>query len=144
MDLAAKKRELIEDLGLLPTAQDRLLHIVDLAKKQPPLAPEFKTDRYRVEGCLSNLWFVARFEDGKCYFETDGDSQVVRAIARLVCNFYSGGGPEEILRNDPGFLSEVGITQHLSPNRRNGLSRLWDQIRHFAVAQVPSQPSRAD
>lgn len=132
MNLSEKKADLLERLNYLPTAQDRLMYVMDLAKKKGNLPPEFRTEEYRVEGCLSNLWFLARIEDGKCFFECDADSQVVKAIARLLTDFYSGATPAEILKHDPSFLSEAGITQHLSPNRRNGLSRLWDKISGFA------------
>jgi cysteine desulfuration protein SufE len=138
MNLTEKKQALIEDFQLLPSAQDRLMYVVDKAKRMPPLPPEFKTEQYRVEGCLSNLWFVPEVREGKCYFRTDGDSHVVKAIAGLLSEFYSGAGPREILENDPSFLGEVGITQHLSPNRRNGLSRLWDKIRTFAEQHLSS------
>jgi len=136
MTLADKKQELIDDLSLLPSAQDRLMYVVDKAKKAPPLPPELRTDTTKVEGCLSNLWFVPEFRDGKCYFKVDADSHIVRGIALLLADFYSGHAPKEILANEPGFLSEVGITQHLSPNRRNGLSRLWDKIRTFALERA--------
>ncbi len=136
MSLDSKKRELVDDLSLLPTAQDRLMYIVDQAKKAKHLPPQFQTDTYRVEGCLSNLWFVPEFRDGQCYFNVDADSHIVRGIALVLANYYSGETPAEILRHDPAFLSEVGITQHLSPNRRNGLSRLWEKIRSFAAAHI--------
>jgi cysteine desulfuration protein SufE len=136
MSLDAKKRELVEDLSLLPTAQDRLMYIVDQAKKAEHLPVEFRTDCYRVEGCLSNLWFVPEFRDGCCYFRVDADSHIVRGIALVLAQFYSGETPTDILKHDPAFLSDVGITQHLSPNRRNGLSRLWGKIRDFAAAHV--------
>jgi len=136
MTLAEKKNELVEDLSLLPSAQDRLMYVVDRAKKTPALPAELRTSQTRVEGCLSNLWFIPDFRDGKCYFQVDGDSHIVRGIAIVLAEFYSGHPPAEILQNDPAFLSTVGITQHLSPNRRNGLSRLWDKIRTFAAAHA--------
>jgi cysteine desulfuration protein SufE len=136
MSLDAKKRELVDDLSLLPSAQDRLMYIVDQAKKTPHLPPEFRTDAYRVEGCLSNLWFVPEYRDGRCYYNVDADSHIVRGIAIVLAKFYSGETPNDILKHDPAFLSEVGITQHLSPNRRNGLSRLWEKIRGFAAEHV--------
>ena len=132
MSLAEKKADLIERLNFLPTPQDRLMYVMDLAKKQGNLPPEYRTDPFRVEGCLSSLWFVPRIEQGRCFFQCDADSQVVKGIARLLTEFYSGAAPREILEHDPSFLGEAGITQHLSPNRRNGLSRLWDKISAFA------------
>jgi len=138
MTLEDKKRELIEDFSLLPSAQDRLMHLVDRAKKTPPLSPELRIDQHRVEGCLSNLWFLPETRGEHCFFRVDADSHIVRGIALLLAEFYSGHAPAEILRHDPSFLGEVGITQHLSPNRRNGLSRLWDKIRIFAAENLPS------
>ncbi len=136
MTLADKKQELIDDLSLLPSAQDRLMYVVDRAKKSPALPEELRNAETRVEGCLSNLWFIPEYRKGKCYFKVDADSHIVRGIAVVLADFYSGHSPAEILQNDPGFLSTVGITQHLSPNRRNGLSRLWEKIRGFAAEQV--------
>jgi cysteine desulfuration protein SufE len=136
MSLDEKKRELVEDLSLLPSAQDRLMYIVDQAKRTPHLPPEYRTDIYRVEGCLSNLWFVPEFNEGRCFFKVDADSHIVRGIALLLASYYSGETPFEILKHDPSFLGEVGITQHLSPNRRNGLSRLWEKIRGFAATHI--------
>ncbi len=136
MTLADKKQELIDDLSLLPSAQDRLMYVVDRAKKSPALPEELRNAETRVEGCLSNLWFIPEYREGKCYFKVDADSHIVRGIAVVLADFYSGHSPAEILQNDPGFLSTVGITQHLSPNRRNGLSRLWEKIRGFAAEQV--------
>lgn len=133
MTLAEKKQELVDDLGLLPSAQDRLMYIVDRAKRTPNLPAELRTDATRVEGCLSNLWFIPEFRESKCFFKVDADSHIVRGIAIVLAEFYSGHTPAEILATDPGFLSEVGITQHLSPNRRNGLSRLWEKIQGFAA-----------
>jgi cysteine desulfuration protein SufE len=134
--LEEKKKDLLERLSFLDNAQERLAYIMELGKKWPALPAEFKTPDYRVEGCLSNLWFVPEFREGKCFFRVDADSQIVRAIAALLADFYSGQPPGEILKTDPSFLGEVGITQHLSPNRRNGLSRLWDKIRAFALAHL--------
>lgn len=136
MTLAEKKQELVDDLSLLPSAQDRLMYVVDRAKKSPALPEELRNPETRVEGCLSNLWFIPEFKDGKCYFRVDADSHIVRGIAVVLAEFYSGHPPAEILQNDPAFLSTVGITQHLSPNRRNGLSRLWEKIRGFAAEHL--------
>ena len=136
MTLAEKKQELIDDLSLLPSAQDRLMYVVDRAKKSPALPEELRNAETRVEGCLSNLWFIPEYKEGKCYFRVDADSHIVRGIAVVLAEFYSGHPPAEILQNDPAFLSTVGITQHLSPNRRNGLSRLWEKIRGFAAEHV--------
>jgi cysteine desulfuration protein SufE len=75
---------------------------------------------------------VPEFKDKLCYFESESDSAIVKGIASLLCDFYSNAAPEEIVATDADFLGEVGITQHLSPNRRNGLSRIVESIQRFA------------
>jgi cysteine desulfuration protein SufE len=132
LNLSEKKTELLEKLDLLPSGQDRLMFIVEGAKKTPAFTADLRTEEDRIEGCLSNLWFKAELRDGKCFFTADADSHVVRGMALLLCQFYSGSAPEQILDCDPSFLAEAGLTQHLSPNRRNGLSKLWSKIRDFA------------
>jgi len=79
------------------------------------------------------LWLVAEARDGCCHFACDSDSLVVKAIAGLLCELYSGETPVEILAHDPQFLAPLGITQHLTPNRRNALAKVWDHIRQFAA-----------
>jgi cysteine desulfuration protein SufE len=101
------------------------------------LAPEFKTDAFRVEGCLAKVWFVPEFSGGRCQFRADSDSAIVKGIAVLLCDFYSGRTPEEIAQTSPAFLEELGITQHLTPNRRNSLGAIWRKMQDFARSHLP-------
>lgn len=140
MSLESKKRAVMKELQGMADPQDRTAYLVLLGKRLAPLRVDEKVDEHLVKGCLSKLWFVAEMNNGKCYFRVDSDSRVVKGIAGLLCEIYSGSTPEEIIHVDPGFLGEVGITQHLTPNRRNGLSRLWDKIRVFAEENM-GQPS---
>jgi cysteine desulfuration protein SufE len=130
--IAEKQRQLTAALGALKTAQDRLGYVVSLGRKSPPLEAEFKTDAFRVEGCLAKVWFVPEFSGGLCQFRADSDSAVVKGIAVLLCDFYSGSSPEELAQTSPDFLEELGITQHLTPNRRNSLGKIWQQMQAFA------------
>lgn len=139
MKLAEKQLQLTAELAALKNGQDRLAWLVDKAKLRPPLMAEQRVDANLVPGCLAKLWLVSRFEDSHCYFACDSDSLVVKAIAGLLCEFYSGHPPAEILAIGPAFLAPLGITQHLTPNRRNALAKVWDRIRQFAEAnQVTS------
>jgi cysteine desulfuration protein SufE len=136
MNLAEKQLQLTAELAALKNGQDRLALLVERAKKNPPLALEWRAAKNLIPGCLAKLWFVPRFEDGLCYFACDSDSLVVKAIAGLLCEFYSGHAPMEILAHDPQFLAPLGITQHLTPNRRNALAKVWERIREFADANA--------
>ena len=132
MNLAEKQVEITAQLAALKNGQDRLALLVGRAKKLPPPAPEFRADENLIPGCLAKLWFVPQFRAGKCFFACDSDSLVVKAIAGLLCEFYSGHAPTEILAHNPDFLAPLGITQHLTPNRRNALAKVWERIRQFA------------
>lgn len=132
MTLEEKKAALIEEITLIPDAYERLGHIVELGKNAEGLPDDLQLDSFKIEGCMSQLWVVPEFKDGQCYFKSESDSAIVKGIASLLCDFYSGAKPDDIIVTDAEFLGEVGITQHLSPNRRNGLSRIVESIQRFA------------
>ena len=132
MNLKEKQDALVEEITLIPDAYERLGYIVDCGKKAPGLTEDLRIDSFKIEGCMSQLWVVTAFKDGLCSFRSESDSAIVKGIAELLCNFYSEAKPEEIIATDAEFLGEVGITQHLSPNRRNGLSRIVESIQRFA------------
>jgi cysteine desulfuration protein SufE len=136
MNLAEKQVALTQQLAALKNGQDRLAFLVERAKQLPPLAAELRRDENLIPGCLAKLWLVPQFHDGRCLFACDSDSLVVKAIAGLLCEFYSSHAPAEILAHDPKFLAPLGITQHLTPNRRNALSKVWERIWKFAETQV--------
>ncbi len=135
MNLAEKQVELTARLAALKNGQDRLALLVEQSRKIPSLPDAMRGDSKLIPGCLAKLWFVPEFRDRRCFFVCDSESLVVKAVAGLLCEFYSGQPPAEILAHDPGFLVPLGITQHLTPNRRNALSKVWERIRQFAEAQ---------
>jgi cysteine desulfuration protein SufE len=132
--MAEKQRQLTAALAALQTAQDRLGFVVGQGRKAPPLEPEFKTEAFRVEGCLAKVWFVPEFAGGRCRFRVDSDSAIVKGMAVLLCDFYSGQTPEEIAQTGTAFLEELGLTQHLTPNRRNSLGKITQKMQGFARA----------
>jgi cysteine desulfuration protein SufE len=135
--MAEKQRQLTATLGACKTAQDRLGFVVALGRKATPLETERKTDAFRVEGCLAKVWFVPEFAGGLCRFRADSDSAIVKGMAVLLCDFYSGQTPEEIAQTSPAFLEELGLTQHLTPNRRNSLGKIWRAMQTFARGHLP-------
>lgn len=140
MKLAEKQAQLTAELAALKNGQDRFALLVERAKKNSPLAPELRTETNLLPGCLARLWFIPELRDGKCFFRCDSDSLVVKAIAGLLCDFYSNQPPAEILAHGPDFLAPLGITQHLTPNRRNALAKVWERIRQFAESNIPPHP----
>jgi cysteine desulfuration protein SufE len=132
MTLEEKKNTLVEEITLIPDPYERLGYIVDRGKKAKGLPDDLRIDSFKIEGCMSQLWVVPAFQEGQCNFISESDSAIVKGIASLLCDFYSHAKPEEIVKTNADFLGEVGITQHLSPNRRNGLSRIVESIQRFA------------
>jgi cysteine desulfuration protein SufE len=134
MTLARRRAELIAELAPFADHHERFQYVIDRAKSAPALAAGLKLDTFLIEGCTSNLWLVPSLEAGACRFRCDADSLITKGVASLVCEFYDGASPQEVAATDADFLSAVGITQHLSPNRRNGLTNLVGRIRAFARA----------
>lgn len=137
MTLEDKKRALVEEMTLIPDPYERLGYVVDRGKNTAGLTEDLRIDSFKIEGCMSQLWVVPEFKDGLCFYRSESDSAIVKGIASVLCDFYSEAKPEDIIDVDAGFLGEVGITQHLSPNRRNGLSRIVESIQRFAKSCLP-------
>lgn len=131
--LPDKERQLLAELQGLPETQARLAWLIERARQRPLLPAELRVDAHRVEGCLSKLWFVPEFRDGRCWFRAESDSLFVKAMAGLICDFYSGHAPEEITAHDAGFFSAIGFSHHLTPTRRNTFGRLGQKIHSFAA-----------
>lgn len=134
--LEEKKAVLLDELNLFSDPYERLDYLIDEARDMESLPAALCIEENRIEGCLSNLWFVAETRDGRCWFLCEADSLVVKSIAGLLCRFYSGATPAEILALDPSFLREAGITEHLSSNRRNALTRVWGRIKACAESAL--------
>ena len=131
-----RKDAIRNEYGFFGSPQELFEYIILKNKSAQPLEKEFKTEENLVKGCVSSLWLVTDFKDGKCYFKSDADSVITRGVAELVCSMYDGLTPQEVLSFDPAFLEELGISAHLTPNRRNGLSQLCKKIADFAQSNM--------
>ncbi len=135
-EIENRKNAVRDEYGFFGSPQELFEYIILKNKSAAPLEPEYKKEEYLVKGCVSSLWLVSDFSDGKCRFKSDADSVITRGIAALVCSLYDGLRPEEVLQLDPVFLEELGISTHLTPNRRNGLSQLCKKISDFAKSHI--------
>ncbi len=127
-----KLAQLVADLEPFNDPQERLAFIVDRAKRIPPLPAGDRIDANRVRGCVSIVWLIGEVREGRCEFRSDADSPVVRGLLALLCEFFSGLSPAEITASAIDPLDAVGVIQHLSPTRRNGLASARAAIRAFA------------
>lgn len=113
---------------------DRYQLLIDLGSEQEPLPEEYKTDNNLIEGCQSRVWLQADFVDGKVIFSAESDALIVKGIVALLIKVYSGHTPDEILENEPYFVEAIGLKEHLSPTRSNGLVAMIKQMRLYALA----------
>ena len=132
--LADAKQAIIDEFGLFDDWVDRYEYIIDLGRELDGLDPSFHTDQYRVKGCQSQVWFRAREEDGRVYFEADSDAMIVRGLIALLLRVYSGRTPAEILGTPPDFFDAIDLGSHLSGSRANGLASMVDRIQSYARA----------
>lgn len=136
MSIEDKRDQLVEELIPFEDHLERLTYVIDRAKDLPGLEDAYKIDTFLIKGCVSQLWIFPSFSDGKCNFQADSEASITKGTASLLCELYSGETPEDVLRIEPDFLGEVGITQHLSPNRRNGLTGVREKIKAYAQMQL--------
>ena len=113
---------------------DRYQLLIDLGSEQEPLPEEYKTDNNLIEGCQSRVWLQADYTDGKVFFRAESDAMIVKGIVSLLIKVYSGHTPDEILGCEPYFVEAIGLKEHLSPTRSNGLLAMIKQMRLYALA----------
>jgi len=143
MTLEEKKNQIVEELSFIEDPHERLAYIIDRARGHPGLDDAYKVDTFKIEGCQSALWLYPSFQEDHCHFQADSDAVITKGIAGLLTELYDGATPEEILATPPDFLADVGVTQHLTPNRRNGLTNLWQRIQGYAELCLNGQQAQA-
>lgn len=123
---------IIETFEPLTDWEAKYKHIISLGRAMPPLPPEDRIEANRVRGCSSQVWLVPRLEGQHLIFGADSDALITKGLVALLMQVYSGRTPDEILGADPIFIEELGLTQHLSPNRANGLASMVARIKELA------------
>ena len=119
--------------------EDRYKELINLGRGLVTYPEEKREDKYKVKGCQSQVWLYPEFKDGRVYFYGDSDAMLVKGIVGLLVSVYSDATPDEILATKPDFLKEVGITEHLSMNRSNGLASMMKQIQMYALVYKSMQ-----
>ena len=129
-----KQEEIIEEFSAFDDWMDRYQLLIDLGSEQEPLDEQYKTDSNLIEGCQSRVWLQADYVDGKVEIRAESDALIVKGIVSLLVKVYSGHTPQEILDNEPYFVEAIGLREHLSPTRSNGLVAMIKQMRLYALA----------
>lgn len=126
--------EVIEEFSDFDDWMDRYQLLIDLGNEQEPLSEKYKTDQNLIEGCQSRVWLQADLVEGKVHFQAESDALIVKGIIALLIKVVSDHTPDEILNADLYFIEKIGLKEHLSPTRSNGLLSMVKQMRMYALA----------
>jgi cysteine desulfuration protein SufE len=134
MTIEEIQKEIIEDFDLFEDWMQRYEFIIDTGKSLPLISDQNKSDDNIIKGCQSKVWIHADYENGKLIFSADSDAILTKGIISLLLRVYSQQTPKDILEADPFFIDEIGLKEHLSPTRANGLLSMVKQIKLLALA----------
>ena len=128
------EQTLIEEFELFDDWMDKYNYIIELGKELPMIDEQYKTPEYLIDGCQSQVWLHADYRDGQVFFTADSDAIITKGVVNLLIRVLSGRTPQEIIDNDLDYLNAIGLKEHLSPTRSNGLASMIKQIKLYAVA----------
>lgn len=135
MTIEDKQQDLIAEFADIEDWMDRYGYIIDLGNQLPAIEEEKKTPANLIEGCQSRVWLDAELDgDGKIQYTADSDAIIVKGIISLLISVLNGHTPDEILAADLHFINDIGLGEHLSPTRSNGLLAMVKQMRMYAMA----------
>ncbi|MDO4930393.1 MAG: SufE family protein [Bacteroidales bacterium] len=134
MTINELQAEVIEEFSELDDWMDRYQLLIDLGEEQEPLPAAEKTEQNLIDGCQSRVWLVCDEHEGILTFRAESDALIVKGIVSLLIRVVSGHTPDEILNADLHFINDIGLTEHLSPTRSNGLLAMIKQMRMYALA----------
>jgi cysteine desulfuration protein SufE len=134
MTINEAQDEVIEEFSDFTDWMDKYQLLIDLGNEQQPLDQKYKTEDNLIDGCQSRVWLQADYRDGRIYFTAESDALIVKGIIALLIRVLSGHTPQEILDADLYFIDRIGLKDHLSPTRSNGLLAMVKQIRVYALA----------
>ena len=126
--------EIIDEFSGFDDWMDKYQLLIDLGNEQEPLDDKYKTEQNLIDGCQSRVWLQADLVDGRIHFSAESDALIVKGIVALLIRVLSDHTPQEILDADLYFIEEIGLKEHLSPTRSNGLVAMVKQIRAYALA----------
>ena len=139
MTMKEIEQELISEFEMFDDWMDKYNYIIELGKDLPMIDPQFKTEEYLISGCQSQVWLHPEMRDGLLFFTADSDAIITKGIVNLLIRVLSGHSPKEILDNDLSYIDAIGLKNHLSPTRSNGLASMIKQIKLYALAYTAKQ-----
>ena len=134
MTINERQDEIIEEFQGFDDWMDKYQMLIDLGNEQEPLDDKYKTESNLIDGCQSRVWLQADYQDGRIHFSAESDALIVKGIVALLIRVLNDSTPQEILDADLYFIEQIGLKEHLSPTRSNGLLAMVKQMRMYALA----------
>ena len=134
--IAEAQQSIVDSFEFLENWNDRYQYLIELGRQLRPFPEAKKIEENRIHGCQSGVWLICDPINDNLNFAATSDSAIVAGIIALLLQVYSGRRPQQILTNSPTFIDEIGLNQHLSPHRSNGLALMLERIYAFATAHV--------
>ena len=128
------QEEIIDEFSMFEDWEERYQYMIDLGKTLPLIEGQFKTEEYIIKGCQSKVWIHAEMKDGKVLFTADSDAIITKGIIAILIRVFSNQSPQDIINANMDFIDEIGLKEHLSPTRANGLVSMIKQIKMYAIA----------
>lgn len=134
MSIQEIQQEIIEEFAMFEDWMQRYEHMIDLGKSLPLIAEEFKTEDNIIKGCQSKVWVHAELKNDQLEFTADSDAIITKGIIAILIRVFSNKHPKDILDAETDFIDQIGLKEHLSPTRANGLVSMIKQIKMYAIA----------
>lgn len=134
MTIEEKQEALIEEFALFDDWMEKYEYMIDLGKSLPLIDPKLKTEEKLIKGCQSKVWLHSELKEDKVIFTADSDAIITKGIVAILISVFSNEKPKAIINADLGFIDEIGLKEHLSPTRANGLVSMVKQMKLYAVA----------
>ena len=137
MTIEQKQQEIIDDFAIYDDWMEKYEYIIELGKELPLIDPEKKTEDRLIEGCQSRVWLDAHIDNDKIQLTADSDAIITKGIIGLLIRVLDNETPEDIVKSDLHFISDIGLQEHLSPTRANGLVSMVKKIKLLALSAIP-------
>ena len=134
MTISELQEQVVSEFSLFDDWMDKYNYLIEMGRTIPVIDEIYKTDQYVITGCQSKVWLHAETRDGKIFFSADSDAIITKGIVNLLIQVLSGHTPDEILNADMDFIEKIGLREHLSPTRSNGLTSMVKQMKLYALA----------
>jgi cysteine desulfuration protein SufE len=133
MSIQEQAQKIIDEFAIFEDWMDKYNYLIEMGKSLPVIDEKYKTDQYLISGCQSKVWLSAEMQDGVIVFKADSDAVITKGIVNLLIRVLSNQRPDDILNSNLNFIDQVGLKEHLSPTRSNGLVSMIKQMKLYAL-----------